>query len=142
MDQDVSPRTALPDTDQISGGISERRDPQVPLRIRLRHNLPALNDHRLQRRIDPLDEDVGQDAGVPSNREIGHEVPDDMAGPVLETRIITICVHAPTEHSLIERRRPPRLPRRNPQIRDPALPEDARLFSSTSSHNAIIETQE
>jgi hypothetical protein len=133
-----SARAALPDANYVSGGISESRYPQVALRVRPRDNLAALSDNLLQRLIDPLDEDVGQDAPFASNRQVGHEVPDHVRGAVLEARIVPVGIDSPAEHGLVKRRRTTRLARRNPQIRDPATPEDARLFPISSTHNAII----
>jgi hypothetical protein len=58
----------LPDTDHVPGGIAEGRYPQIALWIRWGHNLPALSDGHLQRLIDPLNEDVGDDARLTGNR--------------------------------------------------------------------------
>jgi hypothetical protein len=97
-----------------------------------------LSDNLLQRLIDPLDEDVGQNARFSGNRQVGHEAPDHVPRAVLEARIVPLGIDRPAEHGLVKRRRSRRLARRNPQIRDPATPEDTRLFPISSTHNAII----
>jgi hypothetical protein len=45
----------LPDADQVPRWVAERRDPQIALRIRRRHDLSALRHDLVQRRIDPVE---------------------------------------------------------------------------------------
>src|SRR6266511_4063517 len=131
-------RALLPEADDVPGGIAERRDPQVALRIRRRQNFRAGSDYFLQRLIYPLDENIREDARLSGNRQIGHEVPDHVAASILEARIVALGVHSPAEHALVERRQAARVGGGNAQIGDPATPEDARLFPSTRTHDAII----
>jgi len=128
----------LPDADHVPRWVAERRYAQIAFRIRRRHDLPALSDDLLQRLIDPLDEHIGQDARLSGYRQIRHEVSDHMTGSILEARIVPIGVHSPAEYRLIEGRRTARLRSRDPQIRDPAPSEYARLFPSTSTQDAIM----
>jgi hypothetical protein len=94
--------TLLPKADHIARGVVEGRYPQVALRIRWRHNLPAVSNNFLQRLIDTLDEDIGENACLSGNRQVGHEVPDHVAASILEARIVAIRVHGPSEHTLVE----------------------------------------
>jgi hypothetical protein len=114
---------ALPDAEDVASGIAEGRHRQVSLRIRRRDRRASVGSDLLERVVHALHVDIGADAGLAGDLQVGHEVPDHMPGAVLEARILPVGVHVPAEHGLVEGGRPVRVLRRDPQVGDPGEPE-------------------
>src|SRR5262249_51415087 len=114
----------LPHADDVPSRVAERRDAQVAFGIGSRLDLCALRDGLVERLTDALDEDVRPVARVAGRREVAYEVPDYVAGSILERRVVAVAPHRPAEHGFVERRRRLRIRGRNPDVRDPAGAED------------------
>src|SRR5262245_39031643 len=117
-------RSVLPDAELVAGGVAERRDPEVPLGIRLGHDPASGRPDLLQPLVEGLDAHLGPQAGFARDGVIGPEVADDVAAAVLECRVLAVAAGRPAEDRLVERRRRVRVRGRDPQVRDPAGAED------------------
>src|SRR5580693_4508770 len=80
----AGPGTVLPDADRIAGRIPGHGHPQVTLGVRRRGHFPAGLLHLGQGLVDVRHVDVGNDTGLTGYRQVGHEVPDEVAGAVGE----------------------------------------------------------
>src|SRR5271170_2922152 len=99
----VRPGTVLPYADRVAGRISGHRHPQVTLGVRRGGHLAAGLRDPGQGIVDVLDVYVGNDPGLTGHRQIGHEVPDDVAGAVGEGGAVRPDL--PAEHRVVEARR-------------------------------------
>jgi hypothetical protein len=95
-------RPLLPDAYDVSARVADQRDPEVALGVRLRHDLGAVGGCLLERSVEALDEDVRADAALASDCVVGAEVPDDVAGAVLERRVLAVSANLPAEDGLVE----------------------------------------
>jgi hypothetical protein len=87
----------LPDAEHVPGGVAECRHLRIALRIGLRHHVAALSNDLLSLSSTPSTKIYGRTTGLSDNRRISHEMPDHVAGPVLEARIFAISVDFPAE---------------------------------------------
>jgi hypothetical protein len=94
----------LPHADHVPWRVAERGYPKVAFRIRRRNNLAAVSNDLVERFVDTLDKDVRSHAGLAGNRQVRHEVADDVPGAILEARVVGIAAQAPAEYSLLEGR--------------------------------------
>src|ERR1700736_5179266 len=115
---------SLPDAEPVTGGVRERRDPEIAFRIRCRGDLASVLGDLLEDIGDLLDVDIRGRASLARNGQVLHEVPDDVTGAILEARIRSAFVDVPTEDGPIERGRPVGVRSRHPEVGDPSVPED------------------
>jgi hypothetical protein len=96
-------------------------------------DLGALGCRCLEGLLEVLDEDVRPHPALAGDLVLGAEMADDVAASVLERRVVAVSAHRPAEDRLVEGGQGLRISSRDPQVRDPAGPEDRVL-----AHHAII----
>src|SRR5438552_2879835 len=120
-------RALLPHAEHVPGRVAEDRHPEVAFGIRLRHELAAAGNDLLERLVDVLDEDMRPYSALAGDGVLGTEVADDVAGAVLERRVLSISPRAPAEDLLVKRSRRLRIRGGDPEVGDAANPEAPML---------------
>ena len=120
-------RAALPHADDVPGRVAESRYPEVALRVGRGDDLASFCDDLVERGVDALDVDVGKKAGLSCDREVGHEVADDVTGRILKARMVWVTVQAPAEDAAVEGGRSSWLRSGDAEIRHATNSGDTRL---------------
>src|SRR5580658_5042262 len=110
------PGTVLPDADRVARRVPGHRHPEVTFGVRLGGHFTAGLRDPGQGLVDVLHVDVRNDSGLACNRQVRHEVADDVAGGVLEG--VAVFSDLPAEHTAVEGRRTRGVRSRDAQIRD------------------------
>src|SRR5271170_2500291 len=97
------PGTVLQTPTALPAGSPGHRHPQVTFGVRLGGHFTAGLRDPGQGLVDVLHVDVRNDSGLACNRQIRHEVADDVAGGVLEG--VAVFADLPAEHTAVEGRR-------------------------------------
>jgi len=93
-------RAMLPYADRVTCWITGHRYPQVPFRVRrLGHRAPGSGDLG-NGVVNVLYVDVGHHASLTSDRQVGHEVADDVATGILEA--VGSVLGLPAEHGSVK----------------------------------------
>src|ERR1041384_6219654 len=129
----LSARAVLPNTDDVAARVADPRDPQIAFWVRLFHEICARSRGLFKRFVEFFDEDVRPHPTLAGHGVIGPEVADDVACAVLEGRVLAVSANRPPEDGFVERGRGLRVGGRDPQVRNPAGPEDR-----VAPHEAIV----
>src|SRR5260370_5566776 len=93
----------LPETENVGGGVTERRHTQGSFGIGRLDDLATLRLDMLDGVVDAVDVDVGQQTWLARDRLIGYPRAADVSGPVIETRMVGVApVYLPAKDLLVE----------------------------------------